>query len=354
MDALAADQRLQPHLHARMRRGAICQFVPDAIAARWQAAHRAAALAALVQRRDILKAAATLRTAGVDAIALKGGWLAWTVYPDPAERVLRDLDLLVRESDAPRALAALLAAGMEAIEALPDDPADHAVSHKELAVLATEAGTIVELHSHAWEPPGSLEWPTPPLADERLFAHSVRDRDSGLLALSAQDMLAHLAIHAAYSHRFEVGPLILADVDYLLREHPLDWPAFWDAAETGRFARGAALTLALVDRWRLPGLIERSACPLPVDDLAIDHASRLLLQPSGQRRDTRSLAAIRQVHAAEGIAKAAALGFARLGKTMHDPAHMLRRLGDTARALRDPAIARAAESSQMVGDWLDG
>ena len=327
--------------------------MPAELAGGWRQAHREAALTALVQRRDLLALAKILKQAQIDAIVLKGGWLAWNVWPDPAERMLRDLDLLVRQADAARALDALLAAGLTPLEPLPDDAASHAAANKELAVLATQAGTIVELHAHAWEPPGSMEWPTPPLADERLFVRSTRDEASGLLALAPEDMLAQLAIHAAYSHRFEVGPLVLADVDYLLREHVLDWPRFWAEAAAGGYLRGAALTLALVDRWRIPNLLQTAQCAVAVPSQAIDDASLLLLQPTARRRDTRSLAAFRQARGEDGLATAAALGFARLGKTIRDPAHMLRRLGETARAMRDPDVARSARSSALVGSWLE-
>ena len=85
-----------------------------------------------------------LGAAGIEAIALKGlhglqaGW-----WPDPATRVMRDLDILVRASEAPRAAAALAELGYVPAREAPGDPAaDHEVTTTH---LPGRAGSI-DLH----------------------------------------------------------------------------------------------------------------------------------------------------------------------------------------------------------------
>lgn len=354
VDQIAADQRLQPHLQGRLQRGEIGLDVPDAISANWAAAYRANALEGLAQRRDLLTITGNLHGARIASVALKGAWLAWQAYPTPAERVLRDLDLLVAEADAPRSLDILLGMGLTPLEPMPDDPVAFAQAHKQFPPLLCDSGTVVELHAHAWEPPGSMEWPTPPTRDSELLARATGGEGPGLKYLRPRDMLAHLVIHAAYSHRFEVGPLLLSDIDFLLQAVQIDWPTFWRHAATGHYARGAALTLALVDHWRSPGLLMRSDCPIALPDETIANASALLLQSPATRRDTRSFAALHEARESGGLARAAALGFARIGKTIGNPAHLAKRLAETASSIRSSDTQAHARSSASIGQWLEG
>jgi hypothetical protein len=86
----------------------------------------------------------TLADAGVAAIPLKGwhaildGW-----WPDPAGRVLRDLDVLVPEADAVRARHALERAGFATVETALDDYADHQLP----AMSSPDHPVPVEIHT---------------------------------------------------------------------------------------------------------------------------------------------------------------------------------------------------------------
>ena len=74
-------------------------------------------------------------------------------------------------------------------------------------------------------------------------------------------MLLHLCIHAAYDDRFGGGPLILFDIDFLLRQIReldcvgIDWPRFWAAPASGGWLRGCAQLLRLQQQlFVTPGL----------------------------------------------------------------------------------------------------
>ena len=70
------------------------RYYPAQIAASWQAAHRIAAMQAMVQRAELAETCALLERAGFAPIALKGAWLSAHAYPEPAQRPMRDIDLL--------------------------------------------------------------------------------------------------------------------------------------------------------------------------------------------------------------------------------------------------------------------
>ena len=83
LDALAAEHRLRPLLHAQHRDN---PAIPADLRREWQAAHRVQAMQAMVQRQDLGETARLLAEAGIEVLALKGGWLAWQAYPEAAQR----------------------------------------------------------------------------------------------------------------------------------------------------------------------------------------------------------------------------------------------------------------------------
>lgn len=88
--------------------------------------------------------ARALAEAGITYVPLKGwhtildGW-----WNDPATRVLRDLDVLVPEADAPRALDVLTQAGFAPIDEPLDDYADHQLP----AIASPRHPLSVEIHT---------------------------------------------------------------------------------------------------------------------------------------------------------------------------------------------------------------
>lgn len=353
LDAIAGEHRLRPHLHARRQRSELRPDVPPGIAASWATEHRVAGLIALSQRRDLVELTGLLSSAGIACIALKGSWLAWHAYPVPAARPLRDLDLLVEEEDGPRAWQILPDHGLALPDAAPADPALHAREQKQYPPLRTPAGTWVELHTHLWEPPGSMEWPTPPLRDAALLARAAPADDvAGLRYLEPTDMLAHLAVHAAYSHRFEVGPLLLADIALLAARERVEWPRLWREASAGGYLRGTALVVAMADRWSSPGLLTESGCPLAVSETAVLDAAALLCQPLAARQSTRSFAAMREARRRDGLLGAGIAATKRAARLAVDPARLIRRVGESLAAVGEPEVAESARRSAAIGAWL--
>lgn len=280
LDRLADEHRLHPLLHAQHRDS---PSIPADVRAGWQAAHRAAALTAMVQQAELAATCALLRAAGIEPMVLKGGWLAWQAYPEAAQRPLRDLDLLLPAARFRAGWDLLLQAGYRQSE--PGElPLDQLLEvDKSPPPLIAPRGTAIELHLHAWFPEGRLEYYSPPPDDAGLFARARRGAD-GLLYPSAEDMLAHLVIHAVYSHRLDCGPLLLSDIDFLLRHGPIDWAAFWARAESGGWQGGARLVLDLVQLYRAPPGLDLAQCAVPAtppDLLAA--AEELLLQDLATR-----------------------------------------------------------------------
>ena len=356
---MAAQHRLEPHLHARLERGELHVAPPPAIAACWREAFRRQAVLALAQRQALLEAIAALQRAGIASVALKGAWLAPCAYPHPAERPMRDCDLLVtpaRLSDAYRVLL------QEGWQASVDDPGQHIVpntAHRHLPPLYSPAGVALELHGHCWRPEDNADGggtrPVP--IDERLSARAWAD-DDRVRYPAAPDMLAHLCVHATYLHALNVGPLLLADIDYLLAANVIDWPAFWRDAQAGRYLPGAALAIALTDRWRRPGLIAQSGCPLPIAADTLADASRLLCQDIHARKDIALGGALLHSWRRRGWQ---GLGKAMQGRALADVREFsarsrfierLGRTGEAVRGLANPSTRLAATQTATLLAFL--
>jgi hypothetical protein len=342
---LAAEHRLAPLLHARATDNeTIGALAPGELLSRWSEAHRMSGLVALAQRADLLTTVDLLADGGIASVALKGAFLAWHAYPAAALRPLRDLDLLVPAASVSDAWHLLREAGYEAPDGEPT-AADFELG-KHLPILVAPNGSTIELHLRCWELPQVTLRTMPVPQDERLLAEAVPAAQGDPVRYPApDDMLAHLAIHAAGQHLLDAGPLLLADVDFLLARHPIDWPAYWKAANAGGWARHTALALALVERWRRPGLVAVTNCPLGVPQALLDAAPDLLLQPLADRSATSFLAGLRRPDATLRAKLAAPHpgGFSRW---------LAARLARTARDLGDVETRQRARQAARLASWL--
>lgn len=297
---IADQHRLLPMLHARLERGEILAEIPYHHRDTLRAAHRTSALEALAHRSELFAATEMLRAQGIESVALKGAWLAWYAYPEAAERPVRDIDLLVRKDQALEAFHHLQEQGFVQREGSAQLPEDMLRSAKHLPPITSPMGVEFEIHMHAWEPASGPAWPMPALQDTRILENAEpAGPDDPCRYPGARHMLMHLVVHAAYSHRFDIGPLILFDIKYLLERSDISMADFWRDAEKGGWLQGAALTMALVKRWiRTATPIH---IPIPVDPGLIDDCEALLMQDLGIKEDTGLLAELSEAKEKSGV-----------------------------------------------------
>lgn len=289
---LSGALQLGAYLHWRETQGEI-DGVPDRLSEEWTRAYRANGVRILAQRRALIQAIAALGDEGIGAVALKGSALAWTIYPAPAARAMRDIDLLVLEDDAPRAYETLLAAGWNGPRLPREALTKFSKQEAHLPPLTSPEKIACELHSHVWlKPP--LPGASMPRADDASLLGNARYHEGlGAAVPSREDMLTHLVVHAVCSHLLNVGPMALIDVDLLCAKRPIDWTAFWERARRDQFDRPAALLFALIDRWRRPGFSEQAASPHTIAAELLDEAELLLVQPPETRKDVSAIASLR-------------------------------------------------------------
>lgn len=147
----------------------------------------------------------SLSTTGVEALFLKGPWMAFHAYPEAATRPIGDIDLCVREEHYDAAVAALRRAGWSCGENLPGSPQEalYASHYRQQLRFAARGRRPVELHFRLLNmgPPGPPEhW----LWDN---AREVQVGSIGLQVPGPEAMLLHSLLHAN-QHGFSVLRLL--------------------------------------------------------------------------------------------------------------------------------------------------
>ena len=203
----------------------------------------------LLLERRLGEVLAVLAGEGLCPVLLKGAGLAHTAYRRPAERPMRDLDLLLPRAEAERAAALLREAGWRPGRGADDGRYD---GHQHLPPLVSPGGEggVVELH-HALFPaahPAGLD-----ASAIRARARSVRIAGAEALVPSAEDQLLHACLHFAWSHELRWGFWQLAaDVAALAggrgaarSSGGLRWGAVVERAAAARLGAGAYWALRL-------------------------------------------------------------------------------------------------------------
>lgn len=249
-----------PILHAQLRGLSSAERVPEV-------SSRALASAYLTQASQNARAhdrleetLAVLAAAGIDAVVLKGAALAEPVYGDLALRRMVDLDLLVREADAPAANRIMRKRGYTPYEGWrPDSWYEEVGFHHLAPLVAPDKAVTIELHRHIIPVHASARFSIDELW-ERVQATRIGGTDARTLCPT--DTLLHLAVHQTLSSSF-VGQLrTLCDIAIVTARlgEFLDWDALVERAG----AAGAARYVFYPLHWART--LVAAACPTEVLD----------------------------------------------------------------------------------------
>jgi hypothetical protein len=188
----------------------------------------------------LLKGAALSLCRAVDA----PGYLP--LYDRPDLRPMTDVDLLVRPSDAARAIAALQSCGCRRGMALLNDDL-FPTYYYELEFFGPSPQPLrIDLHARPLRPLPLSRW----MPDEALWDHAVEARvgETSVRVPRPEAMLIHLAAHAAFHgcRRF----MWVYDIHHLLAQQAssLDWDLIVRLASQWRLASAVHEALSLCQR----------------------------------------------------------------------------------------------------------
>lgn len=197
--------------------------------------------------RRTAQSVASLRTAGVVPILLKGAALGARYDHSFRTRPMTDVDLLVRPADVPRAAESLLSAGWKVtenpvyLEMLKDA---HHLPH---FVDPALPGLRLELHVSTMpaDQPFGID-------DEQFWTDAVAAPPpfEGSLVPSPEQLLLHVAIHYAWQHTLAFGAWrTFRAVQLLADDSSLDWSRFIQKLERTKSVTCAYWTLRLAHRF---------------------------------------------------------------------------------------------------------
>lgn len=267
----AERERLSPLLYYRLADARAP--APDAVLARLRrqylqvAADNTRRFAALEEALDALQAE------GVPVILLKGAHLAPLVYDNIALRPMVDLDLLVRDGDAQRALETLSSLGYAPLAegAWMEERYGH---HG----LRRGDGVLLELHQRL----GAMAVGAK-IDQTELWRRAIPAAmgHTGALALDPTDLVLHLCTHAAQQHLLRMGLLPVYDIGQVLAHEGarLAAEALVQRAREWHVSRATFLMLELARRlFRAPmGAIPLGALNPPDGEAHVAQAKGMLL-----------------------------------------------------------------------------
>lgn len=220
---------------------------------------------------------ATLTSAGVEHVLLKGAAIAPVFCERPYERDVGDLDILVREEKLERSLESLEAEGYSGPPSIEEY---RAYRQRHFHIQLRRPGAyVVEVH---W----ALTLADAPFQTDAqaVLAQSTRFERPGhppLFLPCPEHTLLHLVIQNLQEGFSRLGRLV--DVDRIVTATPaLDWGALIAAARDANMASAVAVSLQLANRLMgtaVPDDVLRQLRPGPVArfHLAITHPLRCVL-----------------------------------------------------------------------------
>ena len=243
---LADRHRVMASLNRRMQDPAVAELVPARVRHEIARRHSGARKASLGIRLQLPVILGAFSGKGIPVIALKGAHLAFQVYPDPIDRPMYDVDLLVRPADIQRVIELL--GGMEYRpyefadkEFIPDYDA-----YIHLAPFVRPSWPTIEIHRALDTDDDDV---TLPLDDFWDRARAATFGDATALVLAPEDLLLHVCVHIAQQHRFRIGLRSLQDIPAMISHfgQAFSWRRFVDTSVASGAARGCYYALAVAD-----------------------------------------------------------------------------------------------------------
>ena len=231
-----------PEAKPKAHSGAI---VPPEAARKLEESYLYSALNNMRLYNDLSGLIKAMQSSGIPVTVLKGAHLAKCVYGNIALRRMCDLDLLFKRDDLPKAVKVLLDAGYHAARPFEIDE-ECSVRHH-LPAFIRKDSVPVEIHWHI-EPPDA-----PFLVDidglwER--ARPVTINDVQALALSPEDLILHLCLHASSHILDDIGFRPFCDLSKVIRHYQrkgeIDWELLRLRSQEWKTDRPLYLMLSLL------------------------------------------------------------------------------------------------------------
>lgn len=220
--------------------------IPPAASAQMQGVAALSDFRLLAVRRLLERTLARLAAGGIEVMVVKGAALASFVYPEPGDRNMADIDVVLPAARARE--GAMIAAerdwtmdGGELKEALYEE-------HHHLPPMSDTLGLDIRLEIHTDVLPNGH-----PLhfGIDALRSRAVRRTLGGVSVLvpSSEDLLLYSCVHLGWSHEMKVGGWrTFRDVSELVEQPTFSWDRFLALARERTLSPACYWTLELASR----------------------------------------------------------------------------------------------------------
>ncbi len=261
---LAQRHTVEPLLYARIKSPDIAAAIPPATLETLQQAVHLNALKLTRLHQELAAVLHQLAQAAIPVLVLKGAYLGQIVYRDTVFRSMSDIDLLVHQRHLPQTTTLMALRGYRL--------QDNQWGTKHLTFVADDGRPPVEVHWHI------ISLADPHEVDvAELWARAASTTLAGMpaLALSPEDLLLHLALHASFNHGFRFGLRPFCDIDKTLAHfgETIAWQTVIRRAHRWRLARALFLTLHLAVDLLAAAVPDEVLQTLRPDDFTPDMAS---------------------------------------------------------------------------------
>jgi hypothetical protein len=233
--SLAAAQRVRPLLWHRLRQKGLHEAVPVEVAEVLRHASQRNTLRNLRLYGELRRLLSALESEGIPLILLKGAFLAEAVYENIGLREMNDIDVLARPANLSRIAEILTGMGYTPMTAY---------TGYHLPPMVRKGCASFEVHWNLTGPGTSYSIEPDGLWEQAMPVH-IAGCDS--LALSPEDLVLHLCMHASYQHQFAFGLRPSCDIaETISHFHPaLNWQTLAERAGQRGWQRGVYLALRL-------------------------------------------------------------------------------------------------------------
>ncbi|GAB4581721.1 MAG: hypothetical protein Fur0022_44710 [Anaerolineales bacterium] len=234
---------LMPLVYFRLGRSQ-ANLIPDYLCQEFEKKWFISTSANLLVHRQLQIVLRELIEVGIQVIVLKGAYLAYKVYRDPALRLMGDVDILVRREQLAKTVEVLDRLGYQT--AKPFWIEDECAVRHHLPAFTQPGQPIIEVHWSLIAPTNKVK-----IDLDGLWKRAMPLQIAGIpvFGLSPVDLVAHLSLHACRD-RFVFGLRALSDIQETLTffENSFDWSSLRQRAEEWQIERCIFLTLFLAAR----------------------------------------------------------------------------------------------------------
>jgi hypothetical protein len=239
-------------VYDRIKKNHLERFVPESILIRLESIYYTYSAQNTLFYEELARVNAALDQGCIAFIALKGAFLASTIYENIALRPMRDLDLLVKKEDVSSAVGILEKSGYQPISAVKEqleNPFNYSLTLAKCGVGINNSVTI-DLHWHIF----NASWLIGLSSRKCDMEHVWADVETAVVAgirtrvLSVEYLLISLAINA-FTHCYE-RMILLVDFAQVLSKYKdrIDWSRVYGKAKTCYLENMLDYTLELVSK----------------------------------------------------------------------------------------------------------